>query len=442
MTSRRNLILSTVFLVIANVLLLISGFQIITPTAAEAVRASTPVFDPSYILSDESFRSQRVFPTEQSVQDYLVKVNSPLKNYTDNGHTASYWIYTAAIGTTSNKGYVTPNLNAALLLVFLDKEQSLLSLSNYDTVSDPEKRLQAAMGYGCPDGSVCNPIYKGFSNQVTWAAYQLEYNYRLATGQIPGEQVYKIGSTITTGDGVTVTIGNAATAAMYRYTPHVYWGNYNVWKFMTSYGWGVSSDTYTFAELDGTSLGGKTINPSNEPTVTFVSFDSIKQIISSNISIGATNSSIVDLQQYLRQEGYFTFATNTGYYGPITQTAHESWKKDNVAKLTNSCSELENRTWVYGQTGQDVTALQKCLQDKGVFKWPSGVTGYIGNYTLSLLSNSAGCNEIIISAKQWTTGKSGAEVVKLQQCLTNQGLFKWPSGVTGYYGTYTSGLIK
>src|SRR5690606_12122624 len=33
----------------------------------------------------------------------------------------------------------------------------------------------------------------------------------------------------------TVTIANSATAALYRYTPHVFNGNYNFWKFYSSW---------------------------------------------------------------------------------------------------------------------------------------------------------------------------------------------------------------
>jgi ABC-type antimicrobial peptide transport system permease subunit len=54
---------------------------------------NVPVFSPNYVMSDATFESTRAFPTEASVQAYLERVNSPLKNYSDQGQRASYWIF-------------------------------------------------------------------------------------------------------------------------------------------------------------------------------------------------------------------------------------------------------------------------------------------------------------------------------------------------------------
>jgi len=125
------------------------------------VSSSDPIFSPNYIMSNDTFRSRRVFPTQESIQNYLTSVNSPLKNYIDQGQTAAYWIHNAANGTTSARYGVTPNLNPGILIAYLEKEQSLISLSNYNTTADPENRIRTAMGYGCPDFSKCDTQYYG-----------------------------------------------------------------------------------------------------------------------------------------------------------------------------------------------------------------------------------------------------------------------------------------
>ena len=95
-----------------------------------------PLFNPNRLMSDVDFTTTRAFPDEASVQRYLDSVNSPLKNYTEQGKRASYWIFAAARGQTSSRWGVVPQLNPGLILAYLQKEQSLLTLSGYDTVND------------------------------------------------------------------------------------------------------------------------------------------------------------------------------------------------------------------------------------------------------------------------------------------------------------------
>ena len=218
-------------------------------TAAEL--AEIPEFDPNYILHDESFGSTRVFTSAESVQTYLEARRSVLATYTDQGRSAAEWIWSASRGVTSSKAGVAPQLNPGLMLALIEKEQSLVSLTRYDTARDPEKRLRAATGYACPDNDTCNPKYYGFAVQVNSAAYQLQKNFNEAQS---GQGTFAVGRTIKTLDEYQVTFANAATAAVYRYTPHVYWGNYNLWKILTANGWGVSAETYSLEALDRRNL--------------------------------------------------------------------------------------------------------------------------------------------------------------------------------------------
>jgi hypothetical protein len=127
-------------------------------------------------------------------------------------------------------------VNPKFLLVLLQKEASLIEDPN-----PTQGRLDWATGYGCPDGWVCNPYYKGFGKQVNSAALQFlaymnepnRYNYKAG-------QTYVISNTIdpylTSGNkDIVVTPQNQATAALYNYTPHVFNGNYNVYKLWNRY---------------------------------------------------------------------------------------------------------------------------------------------------------------------------------------------------------------
>lgn len=119
-------------------------------------------------------------------------------------------------------------INPKYLLVLLQKEQSLVENSN-----PSENRLNWAAGYAvCDSCSKDDPDiqqFKGFANQLEWAAKQHREKYLiqlLAFGAtISGKAV---GKTMLI-DGQYVTPANNATAMLYTYTPHLH-GNYNLWK--------------------------------------------------------------------------------------------------------------------------------------------------------------------------------------------------------------------
>ncbi|MDO8599300.1 MAG: hypothetical protein Q7S02_04280 [bacterium] len=105
-------------------------------------------------------------------------------------------------------------INPKVLLTTLQKEQRL--------VTDPQpspRQLDFAMGYGCPDGSGCSDRFRGFGKQMRGAALQFRgYLDDLAT---KGETIarWAVGRARSTGDGFEIAPKNAATAALYSYTP-------------------------------------------------------------------------------------------------------------------------------------------------------------------------------------------------------------------------------
>ncbi|MFA7253003.1 MAG: hypothetical protein WC107_00435 [Patescibacteria group bacterium] len=182
--------------------------------------------------------------SEAAIQQFLVNNGSYLKDFSEAGRSAARIIYDAAhgkkftqspydtwLGDTLNGVTLnesTGTVSPKVLLVMLQKEQSLITLGSRN-----ENRLDIAMGYGCPDSSSCSSHYFGFTNQVEWAAWQLRYNAERAQGK---GLDFQVGQTMNNVDGkYAVTFTNAATASIYRYTPHVFDSAFNFYNLYT--GW-------------------------------------------------------------------------------------------------------------------------------------------------------------------------------------------------------------
>jgi len=109
------------------------------------------------------------------------------------------------------------NISPAVLLVLLQKEQSLI------TDDWPwGRQYEAATGYKCPDTSPCDPAYAGLFNQVYYGARQ----YQLYAKQ-PGNYNYRSGVTRSilynpdpSCGASDVYIQTQATAGLYNYTPY------------------------------------------------------------------------------------------------------------------------------------------------------------------------------------------------------------------------------
>ena len=432
---------------------------------------SVPVFDPNFIMSDQTFSSTRAFGNVQDIQNYLERANSPLKNYRDQGQTASYWIFAAARGQTSSKSGVVPQLNPGLILAYLEKEQGLISSQGYDVYKDPENKIKTAMGYGCPDDANCDTKYYGFANQVNWGAYQLQFNYNIIQKNSPLAYPYVMASTITTLDEYNVFLTNIATAANYRYTPHTYWGNYNLWRLMVANGWGVSDRTYTFAELDATNLENKDKiiqNLENIAKLPKISEEEGRKLVRKEFYLGQSSKEIENLQIYLRQKTYYMTREITGMFGAVTDKALRNYRQENgiiIKEFTKNdkktCLNLIAKNFQLGQDSEEIKALQRCLDEIDYFEWPI-ITGTFGpvtsrgqlaarkafgqgeivatptnsqqNSQSSQNTQNTDCNSL--KNQQWIDGQTSNEVVKLQECMRAAGTFTWPSS-TGFFGPIT-----
>jgi hypothetical protein len=213
-----------------------------------------PNFNPNFIISDEEMLNWNSL-TLSEIQYFLESKNSYLATYqTLNAYgtmkTAAEIIYEAATANYRCPDEVNltnePNedeirllcqrittVNPKFLIVLIQKESSLIENRN-----PIQRHLDQATGYGCPDSGGCNPRWAGFGKQVNSAALQF-----LAYMQYPNRYPYRVGQAYVFNNNLgtiynqplMVVPENRATAALYNYTPHVFNGNYNVWRIYQRY---------------------------------------------------------------------------------------------------------------------------------------------------------------------------------------------------------------
>lgn len=184
-------------------------------------------FDKDSVLSDAEFTDTSALSAAQ-IQTFLENTHcnkrSSLADYVDptSGKTAAQMLSEAA---------TKYRINPIEFLVRLQVERSMLC-KPADTYA-----IEHALSCGCPDGAPCKAIYAGFDRQVQCAATHFrKYLDDIASKgyTIAGWAPHK---TKNSSDPLAVTPANAATAALYTYTPWVYNGgnqlHYQVWNAIT-----------------------------------------------------------------------------------------------------------------------------------------------------------------------------------------------------------------
>ena len=229
-------------------------------------------FNPNILIPDSTFTDSQTFGNADGIQrfleskgsilastspDFITKLNEPTSATVklllndpepnlDHPRTAAELIWDVS---------QSAGINPQIILVTLNKEQGLITGNQ---PADLQKALNHAMGFDCPDSRTCGSLFVGFyyqlfgnvdtaGNRYLGAAKSLMKSFSVAEGRGPAINGHdaQIGQTIaienTIGGYVgilrqqLVTLANRATAALYRYTPHVYNGNYNFWKFFTAW---------------------------------------------------------------------------------------------------------------------------------------------------------------------------------------------------------------
>lgn len=233
-------VLARLFALTALVAVFTTAFVALQPAeVSEALSGSD--FDASNIISDGNFYDSHAM-SEADIQSFLqakigtcsnalclnvLKVDTVSKS-ADNMCPGGY---TGAAGEPASRVIYKVEqgcgISAKVILVTLQKEQTLVTSRGPSAAI-----LQKAMGFGCPDTSVCNSLYYGFFNQVYQAARQLK-RYGLAAPDNISFHYFPVGTPSSvkfnpnpvsaTGQvcgSSVLTIQNKATAALYYYTPY------------------------------------------------------------------------------------------------------------------------------------------------------------------------------------------------------------------------------
>jgi peptidoglycan DL-endopeptidase LytE len=191
--------------------------------------------------------------------------------------------------------------------------------------------------------------------------------------------------------------------------------------------------------------------------------------------VGMSSPQVKELQQLLKEKGFFTYPTATGYFGTITEQAVKAFQASVRLPVTGVVDDVTytklKEAAVYstaemkiGSRGNNVKVLQQNLKQLGYFKYPE-ITGYYGTITRDAVKRfqqnhglpATGIadartvqsiqNEVnrrparIAQATVLTIGSKGTEVSKLQQNLKQLGYFTYPK-ITGYYGTVTADAVR
>jgi hypothetical protein len=245
----------TRILIAAAVTLSSIPIAVFSPTPAQA---AAPL-NPNQLIANSLFTAKDSMSVAE-IQAFLVSKNSVLANLSPdqlgenaNGRSAAQIIWDASRVSVSNYGCgeafnynlsaciaagslpsrpFTVSLSPKVILVTLQKEQSLITGGYTAGSSTTNNALRAAMGMACPDGAPCDSEYYGFANQVTlgstalWLQYWRAGNSPYYSNTNPKRRVGDTINFTATLPSVcgsdsrfnNVTIANAATASLYRYT--------------------------------------------------------------------------------------------------------------------------------------------------------------------------------------------------------------------------------
>lgn len=263
---------------------------LLTLTALMPVAALAQVdagFDPGKLIDDNVFSDIETFGGPEGVQkfleikgsvlantspDFLVKLKEPsnveLKTGLEDPRPNLGRLRTAAelIWDASRQS----GLNPQVILVTLNKEQSLVTGHQTSSPEKLQRALDFAMGFDCPDSSGCSTsMLPGFyfqlfgnfdseGNRYLGATKSLMKSFNTDGGRGPAidqqgfvqgttgaVRTAKVGDVLVFNNDTSspfapppqsiVTLANRATTALYRYTPHIFNGNYNFWRFFNEW---------------------------------------------------------------------------------------------------------------------------------------------------------------------------------------------------------------
>lgn len=206
---------------------------LLAPGIASA--ATAPPFVAELVITDEVFRASSSL-SAADIQAFLEKQTGVLDTTLAPRHADGTMQPVSLLVWEVSQEF---NVNPKVMLVMLQKEQSLLTKT-----APTQYALDWAFGFGCPDGVPVeqrDPAYKGLGNQIWYAARAL--NSYAETSWVPGQaRPFTCLNCVTANPPISVSNfvpANLATYKLYVYTPHshgptsaIYGGNFLFW---TSY---------------------------------------------------------------------------------------------------------------------------------------------------------------------------------------------------------------
>ncbi|MRR11134.1 hypothetical protein EG835_01280 [bacterium] len=217
---------------IAAVLVLCAS--VLAPAAASA--ATAPPFVPQLVIADDVFRASSALEVAD-IQAFLERYPGGLDTTLAPRHADGTMQPVSLLIWEVAQEF---NINPKVLLVTLQKEQSLITKT-----APSQTTLDWALGFGCYDGSTPetrDPKYKGLGNQIWYAARALD-SYAETTWT-PGLKRTICINCVTTPytPDVNFVAQNISTYKLYVYTPHshgptsdIYGGNYLFWTTYWKY---------------------------------------------------------------------------------------------------------------------------------------------------------------------------------------------------------------
>jgi hypothetical protein len=202
-----------------------------------ATPAFAATFNPEDVISDGNMRDYTSM-SAAGIQTFLDSKTGPLKSLSFPRHDGGK---TATAATIIHEACQAWQINPKVMLTMLQKEQSLLTRTTL--VTSPNATLDWAVGMGCPDSGVRLQQYKGFGNQIWYAAQRLD-GYGTTKSTI--RPLWTPGLVYTVA-GVRLTMRSISTYKLYIYNPSIgakvpygdlsgqsCSGNANFWKIYRS----------------------------------------------------------------------------------------------------------------------------------------------------------------------------------------------------------------
>ena len=364
-----------------------------------------PSFNPNKLIDDKIFSDTKTFGGPEGVQKFLEAKNSVLANVSpdflsklkepdssllkqglDDPRPNLGRIRTAAeliwdVATQSG-------INPQVILVTLNKEQSLVDGRKNASPQELQKALDRALGFDCPDSTGCGDLFPGFyyqlfgnydssGNRYLGAAKSLMKSFSAQGGRGPSVdgKISRVGDTIVLDNTQgppnnadakqNVNISNNATAALYRFTPHVFNGNYNFWKFFNSW----------FRYANGTLLKLSTI------TETYIIQNGVKQLVPPFValarSLNLNTATIVSPNEF---ESYSTDKVLGPLDNTIVSVSGENKTYVFLANVKHPAS-----SFVISQRGLDPSkVLSITLQESSLFETGAVLTPKDGSIVRGL----------------------------------------------------------